>query len=71
MAASTDPKSKRAPRPCPICNKMSVEPHHPFCSARCADIDLHRWLGGHYRLPSREEPDFSGTETPPEEDGES
>jgi len=35
---------------CPICGKPSVEKFRPFCSRRCADIDLGRWLGGRYRV---------------------
>jgi uncharacterized protein len=38
-------------RPCPICGRMSVAEFHPFCSKRCADIDLHRWLAGSYAIP--------------------
>ena len=35
--------------------------HRPFCSKRCADIDLHRWLGGNYAIPAVEPPDdFDG-----------
>lgn len=37
--------------PCPICGKPAEPDHRPFCSRRCADVDLGRWLGGHYRLP--------------------
>ena len=44
-------------RPCPICTKPSAVKFHPFCSARCADIDLHRWLGGQYAIPAVEPPD--------------
>jgi endogenous inhibitor of DNA gyrase (YacG/DUF329 family) len=39
-------------RPCPICKKPSSQQHHPFCSARCADIDLNRWLSGSYVIPA-------------------
>lgn len=39
------------PRPCPICSKPSVQKFHPFCSARCSDIDLNRWLSGSYVIP--------------------
>ncbi len=42
---------KRRARPCPVCNKLSVERFHPFCSARCADVDLNRWLSGGYSVP--------------------
>jgi endogenous inhibitor of DNA gyrase (YacG/DUF329 family) len=39
-------------RPCPICGKPSTQQFHPFCSARCADIDLNRWLSGSYVIPA-------------------
>jgi len=41
----------RPPKPCPICGKPSVQQFHPFCSARCADVDLNRWLKGSYVIP--------------------
>lgn len=41
----------RPKRPCPICGKTSTQAFHPFCSRRCADVDLHRWLGGTYAIP--------------------
>jgi endogenous inhibitor of DNA gyrase (YacG/DUF329 family) len=44
-------------RPCPICGKPAVFSIRPFCSKRCADIDLHRWLGGVYAIPAVDEPD--------------
>jgi endogenous inhibitor of DNA gyrase (YacG/DUF329 family) len=40
---------------CPICKKPSVEEHKPFCSKRCADVDLGRWLTEGYALPARPE----------------
>jgi endogenous inhibitor of DNA gyrase (YacG/DUF329 family) len=39
-------------RPCPICKKPSSQQFHPFCSGRCADIDLNRWLSGSYVIPA-------------------
>ena len=36
---------------CPICSKPSAKSHAPFCSKRCADIDLGRWLKGGYAIP--------------------
>ena len=39
-------------RPCPICGKPSSQHFHPFCSGRCADIDLNRWLTGAYVIPA-------------------
>lgn len=37
---------------CPICKKATVEAYRPFCSRRCADVDLGRWLTGGYHVPS-------------------
>lgn len=37
--------------PCPVCKKPSSQIYHPFCSARCQDIDLNRWLSGAYVIP--------------------
>jgi uncharacterized protein len=45
---------------CPICGKPAAAEHQPFCSARCADVDLHRWLAGRYVLPGSEDPDQAG-----------
>lgn len=36
---------------CSICGSIAVEAFRPFCSARCANIDLARWLGGGYAIP--------------------
>ena len=36
---------------CPICGKPAEERYRPFCSRRCADVDLHRWLSGTYAVP--------------------
>lgn len=43
----------RPKRPCPECGKPSERAHFPFCSARCKDIDLNRWLSGSYAIPVR------------------
>ena len=37
---------------CPICASDSASRYHPFCSKRCADLDLAKWLGGGYAIPS-------------------
>ncbi len=50
---------RRGP-PCPICKAPAVARHKPFCSKRCADIDLHRWLAGVYRVPTNEKPEEEG-----------
>jgi endogenous inhibitor of DNA gyrase (YacG/DUF329 family) len=41
--------------PCPICGKPSSQANHPFCSGRCQDIDLNRWLSGSYVIPARDD----------------
>lgn len=41
----------RPPRPCPICRRPSTRESFPFCSKRCADIDLNRWLNESYAIP--------------------
>jgi endogenous inhibitor of DNA gyrase (YacG/DUF329 family) len=50
------PESKRAGGRCPICGKPRSEAHRPFCSARCAEVDLGRWLKESYRVPVEEKP---------------
>jgi uncharacterized protein len=42
---------------CPICGKSVGPGFHPFCSKRCADIDLNRWLSGVYAIPTQENED--------------
>jgi len=40
---------------CPICRKVCVETKYkPFCSKRCADVDLGNWLNGSYAIPVQE-----------------
>ena len=40
---------------CPICGRATGTSWRPFCSRRCADLDLGRWLTGAYAVPSDEE----------------
>jgi endogenous inhibitor of DNA gyrase (YacG/DUF329 family) len=40
---------------CPICGKPTDERFKPFCSKRCADVDLHRWFSGSYAIPVLED----------------
>jgi len=51
---------------CPTCQTElewgPQSPFRPFCSKRCADIDLHRWLSGGYRVETDEAPGESGAE---------
>ncbi len=42
------------PKPCPICRKPPSAEHRPFCSRRCADVDLQRWFSGRYAVPAVE-----------------
>ena len=51
-----------APRlaPCPICGKLPVPQFKPFCSKRCSDVDLNRWLSGVYTVPVTETEDEDG-----------
>lgn len=44
-----------ADRKCPICGKPMVEKYRPFCSSRCADVDLNRWLTDRYVIPARDD----------------
>ena len=50
---------------CPICGKRSVPRYKPFCSGRCADIDLGRWLKGSYRVETEEPPEDGGETNEP------
>ncbi|WP_299374962.1 DNA gyrase inhibitor YacG [uncultured Tateyamaria sp.] len=42
---------------CPICQNETQPRYRPFCSRRCADIDLARWMSGSYAVPSQREED--------------
>lgn len=53
--------------PCPICGKPTVPDYRPFCSRRCADIDLGRWITGGYAIPVEDDEipsDDKGAESP-------
>ncbi|MGI3170707.1 DNA gyrase inhibitor YacG [Pseudooceanicola sp. C21-150M6] len=43
---------------CPICNKPTQQDYRPFCSKKCADIDLGRWMRGSYAIPSNDPQDI-------------
>lgn len=42
---------------CPQCGKSMVADFKPFCSKRCSDVDLARWLRGDYAIPTSESPE--------------
>lgn len=50
---------------CPICGDKTVRPFRPFCSKRCADVDLAKWLNGSYAVPSQREEDAEPDDTNP------
>jgi hypothetical protein len=53
---------------CPLCGKPTDAAFKPFCSKRCADIDLNRWLSGVYAVPAKEDDDEDGER--PKDSGE-
>lgn len=40
---------------CPICKKETQTTYRPFCSKRCADLDLGKWMSGQYAVASQRE----------------
>jgi uncharacterized protein len=42
---------------CPVCGKPTESAYRPFCSRRCADVDLQRWLSGRYAIGGAAEED--------------
>ncbi len=64
----SEPTSRAAPpRPgaqtCPICGRRPDAAMRPFCSRRCADVDLGRWFTESYRVPAGGGPDFDAVES--------
>lgn len=62
--------NKTTPK-CPICGRPATPDNKPFCSRRCADVDLNRWLNGVYAVPAvetDEEEDLEPTEATSETD---
>jgi uncharacterized protein len=64
---SPDEIKSGSPAACPICRKPAVPAYRPFCSKRCADVDLQRWFTGRYAIPVVEDED--GPDEPSDEDG--
>src|SRR5438132_4687035 len=65
------PSDRRPVRRCPTCAKPTVERYRPFCSKRCADVDLNRWLTGRYAVAVVEEDASAQSDGPdaPDEHG--
>lgn len=58
-AAAASEKDRQRPR-CPICGEPGAKDYRPFCSKRCADVDLGRWLSGRYAIPVTQDSDEDG-----------
>ena len=55
------PPPPRPARPCPVCRRPAMDARfRPFCSARCRQVDLGRWLAGDYAIPARPEDEEEG-----------
>lgn len=63
-----EPTPLRPRRKCPICQKPASQQDFPFCSPRCKEVDLGRWLRGGYAIPSAESGDPGDEATPPVDD---
>ena len=66
---TNEPANENQPRKggrCPICGKPTLPSYKPFCSKRCADVDLNRWLTGGYAIPAVE--DENGSPASDDED---
>jgi uncharacterized protein len=63
-------KSKVVPlrpnRPCPECRRESSREFWPFCSRRCKEVDMNRWLSGAYVIPARDDEEEDATSSPEE-----
>jgi hypothetical protein len=49
---------------CPICTRPAEAEFKPFCSRRCADLDLQLWLSGSYAIPAGEDDEEDGVPAP-------
>ena len=47
---------------CPICDKLTEKEFRPFCSKRCADLDLAKWFTGGYAIPADDPEDADDLE---------
>jgi hypothetical protein len=68
MASSSDP-THGAQGKCPICGRPTQPDYRPFCSRRCTDVDLSRWLRGTYAIPDVVDSEDGGSTAPPADTG--
>lgn len=47
---------------CPVCKRKTDAAYRPFCSRRCADVDLAKWMSGSYAIPSDDPEDLDAAE---------
>lgn len=66
MSQPGDPRA----RVCAVCGKPQEDAFRPFCSRRCADIDLGRWLKGNYVIPGRTDDEGEGAPIAPRPEGD-
>ncbi len=59
----TETPARKSPS-CPVCRERVTGPYRPFCSRRCADIDLGRWLNGSYAISGHADDDEDGIPGP-------
>ncbi len=50
---------KKPAKLCKVCGKPAVDAFDPFCSARCAQVDLNRWLGEAYAIPAENQQPYN------------
>jgi endogenous inhibitor of DNA gyrase (YacG/DUF329 family) len=62
------PDAPGAAKKCPICGKPAQTQFRPFCSRRCADVDLHRWFSDSYAIPVVEDDEEVSTVPKPAAD---
>ena len=61
--SSPDAPTPQAAGKCPSCGAPTEPQSRPFCSRRCADVDLSRWLRGAYAIPVEPDDDEDGEST--------
>jgi endogenous inhibitor of DNA gyrase (YacG/DUF329 family) len=61
--APVEGNKSAAPPKCAVCGRPRVAEYAPFCSKRCADVDLGRWLKGVHAIPAGPVPDEDGEES--------